>query len=85
MAAFPDDGVTSGALLLALRRRSSDWQVGRGSDLPELPLAAGEVAGDSPSSFSDAISVRQVPARSKIEPTHHLPKSGAEETESATG
>jgi hypothetical protein len=85
MAAFPDDGVTSGALLVALRRRSSDWRVGRGSDQPELPLAAGEVAAGSPSSLADAMSVRQVTARPNLESNHHVPKPAAEETESATG
>jgi hypothetical protein len=84
MAAFPDDGVTTGALLVALRRRSSHWQVGRGSDQPELPHAAAEVVGSS-SSLADAMSARQAPARLNGEPTHHLPKLGAEETESATG
>lgn len=85
MAAFPDDGVTSGALLVALRSRSSHWQVGRESDQPEFPLAAGEVADGSPSSLADAMSVRQVLARPNVEPTHQRPKHGAEETESATG
>jgi len=85
MAAFPDDGVTSGALLVALRRRSSHWQGGRGSDQPELALAAGEVASGSSSSLADAMSVRQVLARPNVEPTHNLPKLGAEETEPARG
>lgn len=84
MAAFPDDGVTSGALLVALRSRSSHWQVGRESDQPELPLAVGEVDAASSSSFADA-TVRQVLARSNVEPTHQRPKRGTEETESATG
>jgi hypothetical protein len=85
MAAFPDDGVTSGALLVALRSRSSHWQVGGESDQPELPLAPGEVAAGSSSSLADAVSVRSVLARSNVEPTHQLPKRGTEETESATG
>jgi hypothetical protein len=85
MAAFPDDGVTSGALLVALRSRSSHWQVGRESDQPELPLAVGEVAAGSPSSLADAVSVRPVLARPNVEPTHQRGKHGAEETESATG
>lgn len=85
MAAFPDDGVTSGALLVALRSRSSHWQVGRESDQPEFPLAAGEVAAGNSSSLADAMSVRQVLARPNVEPTNQRPKRGAEETESATG
>jgi hypothetical protein len=85
MAAFPDDGVTSGALLVALRSRSSHWQVGRESDQPELPLAVGEVAAGSSSSLADAVSVRPVLARPNVEPTHQRGKHGAEETESATG
>jgi hypothetical protein len=85
MAAFPDDGVTSGALLVALRSRSSHWQVGRESDEPELPLAPGEVAAGSSSSLADAVSVRPVLARPNVEAAHQRPKRGTEETESATG
>jgi hypothetical protein len=85
MAAFPDDGVTSGALLVALRSRSSHWQVGRASDEPELPLAPGEVAAGRSSSLADAVSVRPVLARPNVEPAHQRPKRGTEETESATG
>ena len=84
MAAFPDDGVTSGALLVALRSRSSHW-VGGEPDQPELPLAVGEVAAAGSPTLADATSVRQVVARSNVEPTHQLPKRGTEETESATG
>jgi hypothetical protein len=85
MAAFPDDGVTSGALLVALRSRSSHWQVGEEPDQPELPLAVGEVAAAGSPTLAEATSVRQVVARSNVEPTHQLPKRGTEETESATG
>jgi hypothetical protein len=85
MAAFPDDGVTSGALLVALRSRSSHWQVGRESDEPELPLAPGEIAAGSSSSLADAVSVRPVLARPNVQPAHQRPKRGTEETESATG
>ncbi|HYM63809.1 MAG TPA: hypothetical protein VES61_03935 [Gaiellaceae bacterium] len=69
MAAFPDDGVTSGALLVALRRRSSHWQEGRASHQPELALAAGEVAGSS-SFLADAVSVGPVLAGPKVEANH---------------
>jgi hypothetical protein len=85
MAAFPDDGVTSGALLVALRRRSSHWQGGPASDQPELALAADEVAPGSSSSLADAMSVSQALGRPNVEPPQNLPKHGAGETEPARG
>lgn len=85
MAAFPDDGVTSGALLVALRRRSSHWQSVGGSDQPELALAGEDTSSDSSSSLAGAMSVRQVLARPSVESPQNLPRLGAEETEPARG
>ncbi len=85
LAAFPDDGVTSGALLVALRRRSSHWQGGLGSDQlePQLALASGESVVSS--SFADAVAVREVLAHPVAEPALTPPKLGAEKTKPARG
>ncbi|MGI8606804.1 MAG: hypothetical protein ACR2L0_06590 [Gaiellaceae bacterium] len=85
MAAFPDDGVTSGALLVALRRRSSHWAGGPGSDGPGLALAAGSDVSGGSASLADVVSVRQVLAPPNGEPTHTQTKLGTEETEPARG
>jgi hypothetical protein len=85
MAAFPDDGVTSGALLVALRRRSSHWQGVGESDQPELALAGKDTSPDSSSSVNAPMSMRQVLARSNVESPQNLPRLGAEETEPARG
>ena len=79
MAAFPDDGVTSGA---SSSPYAADRVTGRLAEnqIPELPLAPGEVTAGSSSSLADAVSVRPVLARSNVEPTHQRPKRGTEET-----